>query len=286
MMSIAELLELHKPGAAFSAQAWQKDSHGQDGEFASFASPSRGGQRKGQETKEKPRSTGTSVAVIGSGGKTTLLWLLAHHFRHERVLVSTTVKMWPPEPGQYDSFPDTETFAKVVASQRGITFAGAPLPKLGKIGALPLEILEARLSHFDKTFIEADGSRGLPYKGWAEHEPVVPEWVDMTVAVLPVPRPDWRVSGDNIHRLPTFCAISGAKAGELLRPEHLAAVIAHPEGLLAKARGRIALFFNQAENEADRAMARHIAGLLPKACRDRIWKIGVGSARKNAGIAI
>lgn len=285
-MSITELLELHKPETVLSDQAWGNDPGGSGPTPVIFTPSFRNGSGTAMKAQSKPRRPGGAVAVLGSGGKTTLLWQLARHFRQERVLVSTTVKMWSPEPGQYDFFPEATSFAGEAKARPGITFAGTVLPDLGKVGALPPEALGKRLSHFDKIFIEADGSRGLPYKGWAEHEPVVPEWIDLTLAVMPIPRPEWVVTESFIHRLPLFCAISGARPGEPLRLEHLAAAIAHPAGLLAKARGRIVLFFNQAESGKARKLARHIASLLPEHCRDRLWKIVAGSARQNVGTVI
>ena len=236
------------------------------------------------------RPAGTAVAVIGSGGKTTLVWLLASTFRHERVLVTTTVKMWLPEPDQYDAFPDPAVFTAAgpaaQAAPPGITFAGVRLSAEGKIGALPPEALASRRTHFDKLFIEADGSRRRPYKGWADHEPVVPEWTDLTIAVLPPPQSGRIVSEACVHRLPEFLAISGAVPGEPLRPAHLAAAIAHPNGLLARARGRIVLFFSQVETGEARKAAEETAALLPPACRERLWKIVAGSACDNTAEAI
>ena len=44
------------------------------------------------------------LTIIGSGGKTTLLWNLAGHYRKEAVLVGTTTKIFMPEAGFYHRF--------------------------------------------------------------------------------------------------------------------------------------------------------------------------------------
>lgn len=232
-----------------------------------------------------------SVAVVGSGGKTTLVWALARHFRHERVLVSTTVKMWMPKAADHDVFLDEPAFAALHDPRCGISFAGKLLAGnceagQGKIGAPAPELLARGRALFDYSFIEADGSRMRPFKGWAEYEPVVPDYTHMTIAVVPVIPPGFRVSEETVHRLPLFCAISGASAGQELRPEHLASAIAHPQGLLAKAKGKIVLFFNQAENEAGREMAARTAHLLPASCLERIDLCAAGSALRDQAFAL
>ncbi len=231
----------------------------------------------------KSGSAGEVVALIGSGGKTTLLWLLAEAFREQRILVGATTKIWQPQAGQYDAFLPPEDAGALQEASPGITLAGVFLEREGKVGALPPELCAHLFPRFDKSFLEADGSRGLPFKGWARHEPVVPKVADMTVAVLPVPPAGCTATEDCVHRLSLFLAISGAREGEVLHPRHLASAIAHPKGLLAKARGRIALVFNQVESPEAEATARNIFDLLPASCRKRLWAAVVCSARHNRG---
>ncbi len=226
------------------------------------------------------------TAVIGSGGKTTLLWTLAGTFRGERTLVGTSVKIWRPEKALFDRFAGPREAAALREPKPGITLAGRELAEKGKIGSLPLELLGELFARFDKSFIEADGSHGLPFKGWAEYEPVVPRFVTLTVAVMPVPPAGSAATADWAHRLPLFCGIAGAKAGEALLPAHLAAAVAHPKGLLRRARGRTALFFNQVETPEAESLARKILFLLPAACRERLWAVLAGSARHNRGLVL
>lgn len=227
-----------------------------------------------------------TLAVTGSGGKTSLIYRLAKHFRAERVLVGTSVKMFTPQPGDCDFLPEVDELDPATDMPAGITFVGIRLDAQGKIGALPPGLLEALMPRFDKVLIEADGSRRRPYKGWADTEPVLPEGVDITVAVIPVPPPGLMVSEESIHRLPLFLEISGARPGEALRPEHLAAAIAHPRGLLAKTRGRTILFFNQADDVVALERAKNIAAMLPPACTKRLWRIIAGSVQGDSGLII
>lgn len=235
--------------------------------------------------RERKKSCLT-VAVIGSGGKTTLLWLLARTFKAERVLVSTSTKMWQSCSPACDALLEEEAFANLARAPTGVTVAANVLGESGKMGPLSEERLASGRRLFDYAFIEADGSRNLPYKGWAGYEPVVPSYADMTVAVMPVPLPGCRVTERTVHRLPLFCAISGASPGDALLPEHLASAVAHPQGLLSKARGRVALFFNQAEGEGSRAFVEAVIRLLPDDRKRRTAIIAAGSAMRDTGYAL
>ncbi len=226
------------------------------------------------------------TAFIGSGGKTSLLFLLAQRFREERVLVGTSVKLGRPDPESIDRFFLPEDASRLHGAEPGITLVGRVLEAEHKISAPPLELFGRLASLFDFCLIEADGSRRLPYKGWAHYEPVVPDCVGMTVAVMPVPPPDCLITEECVHRLPLFCEITGARPGDILRPEHLAAAVSHPRGLLAKARGRTALVFNQVESREAADTAREILSLLPPSCRVNLWRVFAASAHRDRGAVL
>ncbi|GHV68268.1 hydroxylase accessory protein YqeC [Spirochaetia bacterium] len=186
------------------------------------------------------------VTIIGSGGKTSLIWYLARHFsaggKRARVLVTPTTKMLVPD--------------KPVP---GVTMAGIFNKETGKLESLPPGELEKIYSQYDFVFIEGDGSRGLPIKAWADHEPVVPVFTAITVGLIPLWPLGLAVSEKLVHRLPLFLELSGAREGEILNVEHLARVI---PGLFRKAQGKKILFINQIEDDAALEQARKFAALL------------------------
>lgn len=93
------------------------------------------------------------LALIGGGGKTTLLYQLGREARARgwEVCLSTTTRMAAPAM-------DEALWA----------FPAEP----GKLRGPGVEALIARPGF---VCVEADGSRGLPLKVHAEHEPVVPD---------------------------------------------------------------------------------------------------------------
>jgi probable selenium-dependent hydroxylase accessory protein YqeC len=230
------------------------------------------------------------ITVIGSGGKTSLVWALARHFAEQkgrRVLVTTTTKMGAPDfaSGLFSHFVNGPALTGERAP--GVTFAGCCAE--GSKKTTPPVALSALIQGFDDVLIEGDGSKMLPLKGWADYEPVVIPETTVTVGIIPVWPLGMPATESVIHRLPLFCGLTGATAGEALSTAHLAAAIsgvrpyeresAAKRGLFAAARGKRVLFFNQVEDENAMEQAREIAGLLPAA--DRLDAVIAGSIKQN-----
>ena len=237
------------------------------------------------------------VTVIGSGGKTSLIWHLAVSFnrissQHQdlKILVTPTTKMFVPslEEGLYNHlFISGELPPSPVP---GVTLAGVLNKASGKLESFSQETLEKLVSGYDLVLIEGDGSRGLPLKAWGENEPVVPVFTDLTIGMLPLTSIGKPVSENLVHRLPLFTKLSGAVPGENIKTEHVLRIITGgaagtgentPPGLFAKAKGKKLLFFNQAENEGALEQAREIAEKLPAGFRSALGGIIAGSVKDD-----
>ncbi|MDR2739522.1 MAG: putative selenium-dependent hydroxylase accessory protein YqeC [Treponema sp.] len=242
---------------------------------------------------------GEVFTVIGSGGKTSLIWRLALSQRHRKVLVSPTTKMYPPPPearwyDYYFSGREAAGFSPGKDPGRGISLAGVLNEGTDKLEALPLEVLEKIVPAYDLILLEGDGSRGLPLKGWADHEPVVPPYTSVSIGIISIVPLGKKLSERIVFRLSRFTRLSGAKEGETLSPSHLAAVIAGPAGtagrgsgnngarsLFSAARGKKLLFINQVEDEVRRKQARQLISCLPGDFRAGLAGIIAGSVEQD-----
>lgn len=223
------------------------------------------------------------MSIIGCGGKTTLLWGLARHYSAQAVLVSTTTKIGWPAPGICSSMTDAKQIGALIPPAMpspGIHLAGTLYDDKAHIKSLPVSDLEAILPGFDKAFIEADGSRNLPLKGWAAHEPVVPDFCTVTVGITTISAEGDIVNEKNVHRPNIFCRLSGAQMNGPVTLEHMAAAVAHPEGLMARAAGRKVLLVNQLDSPADFAKAEEFVSLLPSGFIERLEMI-IGASLEN-----
>lgn len=165
------------------------------------------------------------TAVIGSGGKTTLLRTLSRELPGTVILTTTTHILpfagMPLLPGD-----DAEAVRRALADSRAVCL-GTPAAE-GKLTApaLPFSVL-AQLA--DYVLVEADGSRQLPLKAHAAHEPVIPGETGQVLCVVGA-RGFGRPICDTVHRPEIFCALTGAQPDEPATPE-LAAQALAAEGL-------------------------------------------------------
>ncbi|MDL2254020.1 putative selenium-dependent hydroxylase accessory protein YqeC [Ruminococcaceae bacterium OttesenSCG-928-I18] len=228
---------------------------------------------------------GERTAVVGSGGKTTLLWLLAQTHRDKKVLVTTTTQMSPPQSERIDRVLDGEELAGEEAIT-GVTFA-ADTNAAGKKVSPGLDQLERAAPRYDLVLYEADGSRNLPLKGWAEYEPVVPPFTSCTIGVIPLWPLGRRADESIIHRFPLFCRLTGISPGETITARHLVKVICGgsgaDKGLFEKALGQKTLFFSQIESPDDWQNVQTVMSLLPKNGGEQTMRIIAGSAKQNVG---
>ena len=121
------------------------------------------------------------TAVIGGGGKTTLLRTLGEELAREgRVLLCTTTKMLP-----YPDLPFAGTRQELLEFQTRyrLLCAGTPVSGTEKITVPDVDMRElAEL--FDYVLVEADGSAQRPLKAHASHEPVIPVGANQSICVV------------------------------------------------------------------------------------------------------
>lgn len=120
------------------------------------------------------------VAVVGSGGKTTLIKNLAQKYRAEgkTVLVTTTTHMFIEEDTLLTD--DAEVIIRHL-EERGMVMAG--VPEGIKIKALSPQTFAAVSSFADVVLVEADGSKHMPLKFPNATEPVIPPKVEEIIIV-------------------------------------------------------------------------------------------------------
>ena len=233
--------------------------------------------------------------LIGGGGKTSLMFALAHALAAEglTVLTTTSTRILYPAPGESDHVvlgADAEALIERLrgefAAHRHVT-AVAPDPAGGrKVAGLPLEVLDALVDArvADHVLVEADGSAGRSLKAHASHEPVISPRADQVIAVLGMDCLGAPMDDAHVHRAALLCERLGRPAGALVTPDDVAAIFFHREGYLARVgrNAAVSVFLNKAETPEALARARHLAETLK--ARDiggRIAGIIVGDVRTD-----
>lgn len=163
------------------------------------------------------------TAIIGSGGKTSLLYTLAEELRPlGTVLVTTTTHILPPE--QYTVVNDAAALAAAL-SREGVVCAGTMTPE----GKLAAPSFDGWQQSADFVLVEADGSKRLPAKAHESWEPVLPETRKRTVCVLGASCFGQPISAA-AHRPARYAALAGAAESTPITPAIAARVLATEGG--------------------------------------------------------
>ena len=205
---------------------------------------------------------GSVISVIGCGGKTSLIGLLAEKLHEKKVLISTTTKMYP--------------------MITGAQCLGRLNPENGKLEALPDHELMGLIPNYNVTLLEADGSRGLFCKGWLANEPVVPPYCTHTAGVVTMAAFGKPATETYIHRLPEFLALTGLKAGETITTEALETMTCSPNGMFKNSAGRKYLIINQVEDDETAGIALEFLQTIKANYPNRFERLLYGSVRLDA----
>lgn len=203
------------------------------------------------------------VAAIGSGGKTTLLRSLAAELRERgaRVVLATTTHFMPFD-GVETVSSSNKAEVEAILARDGIVCAAAPAAgragAAGKLGPSPLSIAQLR-EVADVVLIEADGSKRLPLKLHASHEPVVPDGCARVVYVLGASGFGHPLS-QVCHRAELASERLGIGGREPATPELVAQLLADEVARSIVAPTHVIV--NQAEDEAAREQAQAFAAEL------------------------
>ncbi len=248
------------------------------------------------------------TAVVGSGGKTTLIATLGRMLagadgcaadgaqggegraagqgpandrpaaraaagRGGATVVLATSTRILPFPGTVLYTGSSEEALRALLGTHRVVCCGTPAEQ-GKLAAcaLPFRALAACA---DYVLVEADGSHRLPLKAHAPHEPAVPPEAARVLAVVGASG-FGRPVGAVVHRPELFCRLAGCSAADKATPARVA------RGLLAECAAQVpaAVLVNQVDNPellAQAALLQHALGMPVLAAslrQQRLWRIG------------
>ena len=122
------------------------------------------------------------IAVVGSGGKTSLIWRLTEELVQagKKVAVTTTTHMAMEKERPFAL--DGEGAEALIFKHGYVLVASIDIQKK-KLSSIPYEKLKKLSELCDVLLIEADGARKKPFKIPMEWEPVIPDFTDLVIAV-------------------------------------------------------------------------------------------------------
>jgi len=223
-----------------------------------------------QETRELVAALELSqgaglVAIVGGGGKSSLMFSLAQCLPG-RVVMTTTTRIFAAQMQQAQTvcgLEDPGWRQRLEDFEKGLLVVGGVAD--GRALGVPLELPGELLAHprVDAVLVEADGSRMLPVKAPADHEPQIPPETTLLVVVAGIDALGAPIA-QVAHRPERVAALTGLPVEECLDPAALARLLASPDGGLKDrpAGSRVAVLLNKVESPGDREHARQVAGHL------------------------
>ncbi|HXD11045.1 MAG TPA: selenium cofactor biosynthesis protein YqeC, partial [Anaerolineales bacterium] len=213
-------------------------------------------------------SNSPSIAFIGSGGKTTAMFLLAKILKkNSPVIVTSSTHLGVWQVSLADSHLVIEadfTIGRLEEKLHGITLITGRLDgdRITPLDEESLALLNSYCkNHSMPLLIEADGSRQKPLKAWAEHEPPIPPFVEQVVQIVGLTGIGKPLGPDFVHRPEIFSALGGLRAGEIIAPDDISQILTHPQGGKKNIpRGaRHIVMLNQADTPELQSMAHGMA---------------------------
>ena len=171
---------------------------------------------------------GEIVALVGGGGKSTLLKALGE-LHGKGTILTTTTKMGSDQTG--------EATLLVSPSEKELVRAlGGTPPVLiwdrvegEKAFGVDPSLPKSWLPEATRIIVEADGARRHPAKAPAPYEPVLPLGATTVIAVIGADAID-RVIEDQCHRPLRVAAVVNCSPYERLTPQRAAALLLDPNG--------------------------------------------------------
>jgi len=240
---------------------------------------------------------GGVISLVGAGGKTSLMYKLAHELSitGESVLTTTTTKIFEPEPDQsscvivFDSV--TRLLKKaggVINNHPHITMARDRLPEQGKLIGFETETINTIWnSHlFRWIIVEADGAAGHPLKAPADHEPVIPDCTSCLVGLAGLSGIGRPLNDQWVFRPGRFAELAGLSRNAAITESAVADVFTHQNGIFKNAPAqalRIA-FLNQADTPGNCAAGQRIARLLTEKVNTGMKRVIIGQTRADSAV--
>ncbi len=236
---------------------------------------------------------GEIVALVGGGGKTSTLFRLGAEIAATecRAIGATTTHILPPQPDECSSVVLEPTLDRLLlaaerafATARFITVARGHTAD-GRLAGIPPEWvvqLQRGLGH-PTMLVEADGSKSRPFKAPAAHEPVIPAETTLVIPVVGLSILGAPLTNERVHRPEIVASLAGARLGETVSAEIVAAVLAHAEGgrRTAPPAARFIPLLNQADGEAELAGGREVARAL---VARGVGRVVIGAVRQASPV--
>ena len=204
------------------------------------------------------------IAFVGAGGKSSAMFLLAREYPCP-VILSASTHLCSEQVKQISPHYIVENLVqlkKILDNPINETtlFTGGPTEddRIHGLNYIFLECIYKYAIKYKMPFIiEADGSRKLPLKAPADHEPAIPPWVGQVVVIAGMESIGKPIDHNYVHRPEILSQITASKMGDLVDVNILEKLLKDSDGGLKNipAGADRILLLNQVTNRKKKSAA-------------------------------
>ena len=204
--------------------------------------------------------SGIEISLVGAGGKTTFLYLLAQEAakRGFRTAVSTTTHIYYPTADQSMFTVTGENLQEIEKALESccLVTVGTPAEN-GKLSAPSETMFQYLKDTAEIILLESDGAKCLPIKVPQKGEPVLrnPQIVLAVCGISSLGQPLEKIC----HRAELAKELLHVTGDHCLTPEDMAKILLYSYG---KTRNNVIFILNQADTEREQILAAQTAEIL------------------------
>jgi len=230
------------------------------------------------------------IGLIGGGGKTTLMFAFGKELslRRKGILLTTTTKIWDPEPSDEFSIFLSSRLARIkewvkenLNRYRYLLVARDKLDN-GKLQGIPPHWIPDLFSipAVSYIIIEADGAAGRPLKAPREGEPVIPRETTLLVPIVGIDALGKPLHEDYVFRSQIAAEILKEKEGVEIKEAMIGRLLA--VSMQNKPReARVIPFINKIDLPCGLEKGRSLARNLLESISPEIERVILGQAQEE-----
>ena len=230
------------------------------------------------------------VCFVGAGGKkTTFYRIAAAHPGRVGITATVHIPFFPKSLEAHPLIAEEDRLLPALLAESGRhdkTIFACPSEKHGRFAGVATSLVSAvhAQAGFELTLVKADGARSRWIKAPNESEPRIPPDADTVICVVSAQAIGQPLGERIAHRVERIEAICGARAGEPLRPVHVARLLADERGgLRGVGNARVIPVINMVDDEERRGLARRAAELA-LAASERFDRVVLTSMRRDSPV--
>jgi probable selenium-dependent hydroxylase accessory protein YqeC len=243
---------------------------------------------------------GEIISIIGAGGKTTLMFALAHEIAHLEglVITTTTTKIFPPSDlinsHLFISKKESELIDFILNNKKEfghITLAAKRQDASGKLEGIDPELINklSSLEPVGYTIIEADGASMKPLKAPdIDFEPVIPKSTTLVIPVIGLDAIGSLLLEENVFRPGIYSRLTGINIGAPVSVDSIAKILTSSDGIIhgSPSNSRIIPFLNKIDINHGAEKAKELAAKIFEINHPKINRIVSGQANSDPSVAM